>query len=72
MGGYLSLNNNQLTSLEGLEGVSMGGGLYLNDNPATEIPAGLNINGEIRVYKNQTALGEDIERKYPRKLKFYS
>ena len=62
IGGTLILSYNKLTSLEGLP-ESIGGDLDLFDIPATTIPEGLNIGGEICVYGSQSALIEDAERK---------
>jgi hypothetical protein len=62
IGGNLGLSNNQLTSLEGLP-QSIGGGLDLYGIPATSIPIGIEIKGEIYLNSGQTALKEDAENK---------
>src|SRR3989339_2056857 len=48
--------NNQLTSLEALRGIKIGGNLFLKDIPATEIPAGIEIGGDIYIREYQTDL----------------
>ena len=62
--GYLNLaGNNQLTSLEALKGVKIGGNLWLCDIPATTIPAGIEIGGDIYIREYQTTLSIDVKRK---------
>ena len=62
--GKLELDdNNQLTSLEALKGVEIGRNLWLCDIPATTIPAGIEIGGEIFIREYQTDLIADAERK---------
>src|SRR3989339_1505375 len=48
--------NNQLTSLEALRGIKIGGDLWLKDIPATTIPAGIEIGGDIYIREYQTDL----------------
>ena len=69
IGEDLYLNSNKITSLEGLPR-EIGVGLWLTKIPATEIPEHIRIYGKIHVAKNQTALAEDIEKKYPGKLQY--
>jgi len=62
--GDLSLTgNNQLTSLEALRGVKIGRDLWLRNIPATTIPAGIEIGGDIYIHKYQTDLIADAKRK---------
>ncbi|KKR86392.1 MAG: hypothetical protein UU48_C0008G0002 [Candidatus Uhrbacteria bacterium GW2011_GWF2_41_16] len=56
-------DNNQLTSLEALKGVKIGGNLWLCDIPATTIPAGIEIVGVIYIREYQTELIADATRK---------
>ena len=55
--------NNQLTSLEALRGIKIGGDLWLKDIPATTIPAGIEIGGDIYIREYQTDLIADAKRK---------
>jgi hypothetical protein len=62
--GDLSLTgNNQLTSLEALEGMKIGGDLWLRNIPATTIPEGIEMRGDIYLDASQTDLIADAERK---------
>ena len=62
--GNLSLtDNNQLTSLEALKGVKIGQDLSLRDIPATEVPAGIQIRGNIVIRSSQIALITDAQTK---------
>jgi len=62
--GNLNLGgNNQLTSLEALKGVKIGGDLWLTDIPATTIPVGIQIGGNIYIREYQTTLSIDVKRK---------
>jgi len=62
--GNLNLGgNNQLTSLEALKGVKIGGDLWLRDIPATTIPVGIQIGGNIFIKSSQTDLIADAKRK---------
>ena len=62
--GNLSLtDNNQLTSLEALKGVKIGQDLSLRDIPATEVPAGIQIRGNIVIRSSQIALITDARAK---------
>src|SRR3989339_1903407 len=62
--GKLNLGgNNQLTSLEALKGVKIGGDLWLTDIPATTIPVGIQIGGNIYIREYQTTLSIDVKRK---------
>jgi len=56
-------NNNQLTSLEALRGVEIGRNLWLRNIPATEIPTGIKIGGNIFVRSFQTDLNADAQAK---------
>ncbi|KKR84279.1 MAG: hypothetical protein UU31_C0007G0002 [Candidatus Uhrbacteria bacterium GW2011_GWA2_41_10] len=62
--GNLNLTgNNQLTSLEALKGVKIGQNLDLQNIPATEIPAGIEIGGYVYISVSQTDLIADAKRK---------
>jgi len=62
--GRLELDdNNQLTSLEALRGIKIGEDLSLKYIPATEIPAGIEIGGDIYIREYQTDLIADAKRK---------
>jgi len=62
--GKLELDdNNQLTSLEALKGVKIGGDLWLKSIPATTIPEGIRIGGVIYIREYQTDLIADAKRK---------
>ena len=62
--GKLELDdNNQLTSLEALKGVKIGEDLWLRGIPATTIPAGIEIGGDICLDASQTDLIADAKRK---------
>jgi hypothetical protein len=62
--GNLSLtDNNQLTSLEALEGMKIGGDLWLRNIPATTIPEGIEMRGDIYLDASQTDLIADAKRK---------
>ena len=62
--GKLELDdNNQLTSLEALKGVKIGQDLWLRGIPATTIPAGIEIGGDICLDASQTDLIADAKRK---------
>jgi len=60
--GALDLSDNQITSLEGLSN-TVSGNLYLNNIPATTIPEGLSIKGEIYLMSSQTELIADCRAK---------
>ena len=55
--------NNQLTSLEALRGIKIGGDLFLKDIPATEIPEEIQISGVISIREHQTTLAADARAK---------
>src|SRR3989339_2159885 len=55
--------NNQLTSLEALRGIKIGGNLFLKDIPATEIPEEIQISGVISIREHQTTLAADARAK---------
>jgi len=62
--GNLNLGrNNQLTSLEALKGVKIGGDLGFDHIPATEIPEGIQIKGSIYIDSSQITLIADAKRK---------
>jgi len=62
VGGDLDLRSNQITSLEGLPS-TIGKDLHLFNIPATSIPEGLKIAGDIYLGVDQTALKADCEAK---------
>ena len=62
--GSLFLNDNgELISLEALKGVKIGGDLWLIDVPATEIPAGIEIGGNILINSSHADLIADAKKK---------
>ncbi len=63
VGGGLDLSENPITNLEALKGVTIGGDLKLVDIPATSIPEGIDVKGNIIIYPNQTKLAADARRK---------
>jgi len=62
-GDLILIENNQLTSLEALRGIKIGGDLWLKDIPATEIPEEIQIRGYIYLNVSQTDLIADAKRK---------
>ena len=56
-------DNENLVSLDVLSGVKIGGDLWLCDIPATTIPEGIQIEGDIYIREYQTTLSIDVKRK---------
>ncbi|KKR96732.1 MAG: hypothetical protein UU48_C0026G0002 [Candidatus Uhrbacteria bacterium GW2011_GWF2_41_16] len=55
--------NKKLTSLEALRGVKIGQNLWLRNIPATTIPAGIEIRGDIYIHQEQRDLIVDAQAK---------
>lgn len=63
VGGDVSLSFNPLTNLEGLRGKTIRGDLKLEDTPATSVPAGIELGGQVVVSSKQTDLAADAKAK---------